>query len=118
MFRMGLRVVIVDDHARFRAHAAELLELEHFAVVGEAGTGADGIELSRRLAPDLVLLDVGLPDASGFDLVSAMHETGAAVILTSSRSMSDYGSRVRTCGAEGFVGKEELTGEALRGLLG
>ncbi len=69
---MCLRVVIVDDHARFRAQAAELLTLERFSVVGDAETGARGIALSRALMPDLVLLDVGLPDANGFDLVAAM----------------------------------------------
>lgn len=114
---MCLRVVIVDDHARFRAQAAELLELERFAVVGDADTGAGGVELSRRLSPDVVLLDVGLPDADGFDLVPAMHATGAAVVLTSSRSSRDYGHRVTDSGAEGFIGKADLTGDALRSLL-
>ncbi|GAA4143514.1 response regulator [Leifsonia shinshuensis] len=114
---MCLRVVIVDDHARFRAQAAELLTLERFSVVGDAETGAGGVELSRSLAPDLVLLDVGLPDVDGFDLVTAMHETGAAVVLTSSRSRSDYGTRVSDSGADGFISKAELTGEAIRSLL-
>ncbi|WP_158865506.1 response regulator [Leifsonia sp. AG29] len=114
---MCLRVVIVDDHVRFREQATLLLELERFSVVGGAGSGHDGVELSRRLSPDLVLLDVGLPDGSGFDLVPAMHETGAAVVLTSSRSVSDYGQRVAQSGAEGFIAKEELTGEAILSLL-
>lgn len=114
---MCLRVVIVDDHARFRAQAAELLTLERFRVVGDAGTGARGVELSRSLAPDLVLLDVGLPDANGFDLVAAMRESGAAVVLTSSRSQRDYGTRVSDSGADGFISKAELSGEAIRSLL-
>lgn len=118
MVGMSLRVVIVDDHARFRAQAAELLELERFAVVGDSDTGAGGIELSRRLSPDLVLLDIGLPDANGLDLVGAMHDTGAAVVLTSSRECGDYGRRVEDSGAEGFITKAELSGEALRSLLG
>jgi two-component system response regulator EvgA len=117
MTGMCLRVVIVDDHARFRAQAAELLELERFAVVGGADTGAGGVELTRRLTPDIVLLDVGLPDVDGFDLVSAMHATGAAVVLTSSRSSRDYGHRVADSGADGFIGKADLTGDALRSLL-
>jgi DNA-binding NarL/FixJ family response regulator len=114
---MCLRVVIVDDHARFRAQAAELLALERFSVVGNAETGARGVELSRALAPDLVLLDIGLPDANGFDLVTAMRATGAAVVLTSSRSSRDYGTRVSDSGADGFISKAELTGEAIRSLL-
>jgi len=115
--RMCFRVVIVDDHARFRAQAAELLRLERFSVVGTAETGAGGVELSRHLTPDLVLLDVALPDANGFDLVGAVHATGAAVVLTSSRSYHDYGTRVTDSGADGFISKAELTGEAIRSLL-
>lgn len=114
---MCLRVVIVDDHARFRAQVAELLRLESFSVVGDAETGAAGVELSRRLTPDVVLLDIGLPDANGFDLVAAMHETGAAVVLTSSRAIHDYGTRVTDSGAEGFISKEELSGDEIRRLL-
>ena len=115
---MRTTVVIVDDHQCFREQAAQLLELDRFAVVGDAGTGARGVEVSRRLTPDLVLLDVGLPDASGFDLVGAMHETGAAVVLTSTRAVDDYGRRVAESGAEGFIAKEDLTGTAIRSLLG
>ncbi|WP_431218658.1 response regulator [Leifsonia xyli] len=115
---MSLRVVIVDDHERFRAQAAELLRLERFTVVGDTDTAAAGVELSRRLTPDVILLDIGLPDASGFDIVPAMRATGAAVVLTSSRSATDYGRRVADSGAEGFINKEELTGEAIRSLLG
>ncbi|MBW8873061.1 MAG: response regulator, partial [Leifsonia sp.] len=88
---MSLRVVIVDDHERFRAQAAELLRLERFTVVGDTDTAAGGVELSRRLSPDVVLLDIGLPDASGFDIVTAVRATGAVVVLTSSRSANDYG---------------------------
>jgi DNA-binding NarL/FixJ family response regulator len=117
MVDMSLRVVIVDDHERFRAQAAELLRLERFTVVGDCDTGAVGVELSRRLSPDVVLLDIGLPDASGFDLVTMMHAAGAAVVLTSSRSAADYGRRVADSGAEGFISKEELSGEAIRSLL-
>lgn len=114
---LSLRVVIVDDHERFREQAAELLRLHCFTVVGDCDTGARGIELSRRLTPDVVLLDIGLPDASGFDIVPEMRATGAAVVLTSSRSAQDYGRRVADSGAEGFINKDELTGEAIRTLL-
>ena len=114
---MSLRVVIVDDHERFRAQAAELLRLERFTVVGDSDTAAGGVELSRRLTPDVVLLDIGLPDASGFDIVPVMRAFGVAVVLTSSRSATDYGRRVADSGAKGFITKEELTGEAIRSLL-
>jgi DNA-binding NarL/FixJ family response regulator len=115
---MNVRVVIVDDHERFRQQARELLQLDDFTVVGESGTGRDGVELTEQLSPDLVLLDVGLPDIIGFDLVTAMHDSGARVVLTSSRSQQDYGTRVDDSGAEGFIGKDELTADAIRNLLG
>jgi two-component system response regulator EvgA len=115
---MNLRVVIVDDHARFREQARELLQLERFTVVGAADTGVAGLELARRLSPDFVLLDIGLPDTIGFDLVPALHASGAAVVLTSSRALRDYGTRVQDSGAEGFINKGELTGDAIRSVLG
>lgn len=115
---MSLRVVIVDDHARFREQARELLQLEQFAVVGEADSGWSGVELAEQLMPDFVLLDIVLPDAVGFDLVSAIHASGAAVVLTSSRARSDYGTRVDDSGAEGFISKGELTADGIRSLLG
>lgn len=115
---MNLRVVIVDDHARFREQARELLQLERFTVVGAAGTATTGLELTRELSPDFVLLDIGLPDTIGFDIVSALHASGAAVVLTSSRARRDYGTRVEDSGAEGFISKGELTGDAIRSVLG
>jgi len=115
---MNLRVVIVDDHARFREQARELLQLERFTVVGAADTGVAGLELARLLSPDFVLLDIGLPDTIGFDLVPALHASGAAVVLTSSRALRDYGTRVQDSGAEGFINKGELTGDAIRSVLG
>ncbi len=115
---MNLRVVIVDDHARFREQASRLLQLEKFTVVGAAATGSGGLELARQLNPDFVLLDIGLPDTIGFDLVPELHASGAAVVLTSSRASRDYGTRVEDSGAEGFISKGELTGDAIRSVLG
>ena len=58
---MPRTVLIVDDHAGFRAYARRALELDGWEVVGEAADGASGVEAAGRLAPELVLLDVGLP---------------------------------------------------------
>ena len=59
-------MLIVDDHAGFRAHARRLLECEGYSVVGEAADTASGLEAARELAPDFVLVDIYLPDADGF----------------------------------------------------
>jgi DNA-binding NarL/FixJ family response regulator len=116
--RVPVTVLIVDDHAGFRAAARELLELDGFVVVGEAGDGAAALECARELEPDVVLLDVGLPGASGFEVAGRLAGASAAVVLISSREQRDLGRRVRRCGARGFIAKERLSGEALHALLG
>jgi CheY-like chemotaxis protein len=112
-------VLIVDDHATFRASARLLLESEGFDVVGEAEDGGSAIEKTTALAPDLILLDVQLPDIDGFEVATRVTQTEAApaVILISSRDGSDFGPLVRASGARGFVAKADLSGEALRALL-
>lgn len=109
-------VLIVDDHGAFRASAHTLLELDGFDVVGEAEDGASGVNLVQTLKPDVVLLDIALPDMSGFD-VAAQLTPATKVVLTSSRQSSDFGGRLRRSGALGFIPKDRLSGEALRRLL-
>ncbi len=112
-------VLIVDDHPSFRSTARLLLEMEGFDVVGEAPDGMSAIARCGELHPDLVLLDVNLPDIDGFDVASRI--TGAtdapAVVLVSSRDPSDFGPLVGRSGARGFIPKGELSGEALTALL-
>ncbi|MDQ4038907.1 MAG: response regulator transcription factor [Actinomycetota bacterium] len=117
---MAVRVLVVDDHAPFRALARELLELDRFVVVGEAGNAADALDLARQLSPDLVLLDIGLPDADGFDVASRLAASDAApmVVLISSRDSSAYRRRLASSPVRGFLPKDELSAAALAGLLG
>ncbi len=116
---MPTTVLIVDDHATFRASARLLLESEGFEVVGEATDGGSGVEQTAALHPDLVLLDVQLPDLDGFEVASRVTDgDGApAVILTSSRDGGDFGPLIKASGARGFVPKAELSGDRLRALL-
>lgn len=111
-------VLIVDDHQGFRASARTLLELDGFAVVGEAADGASALNLARELKPELVLLDVALPDTSGFEVAEQLAGGPSKVILVSSREARDLGERVRRSRALGFVSKDRLSGEALHALLG
>ena len=112
-------VLIVDDHPSFRASARALLEAEGFDVIGEASSGESAIEVAGELDPDLVLLDVQLPDVSGFQVATELTSNGAGptVVLVSSRDGSDYGSLVEESGARGFVPKGELSGARLAALL-
>jgi DNA-binding NarL/FixJ family response regulator len=112
-------VLIVDDHASFRSTARTLLEAEGFDVVGEAGAGAEAIESAKRLRPDLVLLDVQLPDMDGFEVASRLHANGHRpdVVLTSSRDATEYGNLIDESPARGFVPKGELCGWRLTELL-
>jgi DNA-binding NarL/FixJ family response regulator len=114
---MAVTVVIVDDHPSFRASARTLLELEGFEVVGEAADGASALEIAEELEPELVLLDIALPDTNGFEVAERLAGGSSKVILTSSREQRDLGGRVRSSGALGFVPKDRLTGQALTALL-
>lgn len=109
----------MDDHASYRRAARQLLESEGFDVVGESADGASAVDDARRLQPDVVLLDVQLPDRDGFavarDLAALPHE--CVVVLSSSREASDYGPRVDEVEARGFISKSELTGARLAALL-
>lgn len=111
------RVVIVDDHALFRRSARRLLELEGYEVVGEAGRAAEALGLVDALAPDVVMLDVVLPDGDGLDLVAPCVRRGAQVVLVSSRDRSDFGERLRVAPAAGFISKDRLSGELLAAVL-
>lgn len=117
---MATRVLIVDDHPSFRRTARLLLEAEGFDVVGEAENGAQALRMVGELAPELVLLDVQLPDFDGFEVAARLTESHGgriAVILTSSRDGSEFGSLIAKSSALGFVPKGELSGDAVRSLL-
>ncbi|MDQ3641130.1 MAG: response regulator [Actinomycetota bacterium] len=116
---MAITVVIVDDHAGFRRMARRMLEHAGFDVVGEAADGQSALSSVASLRPELVLLDIQLPDLNGFVVAQHLADSGAGavVILTSSRSASDYGARVARSSAIGFITKAELSGPAVAGLL-
>jgi DNA-binding NarL/FixJ family response regulator len=112
-------LLIVDDHPSFRANARELLEAEGFDVIGEAEDGASAIAAIRRLAPDVVLLDVQLPDMNGFEVATVVTSNGSgpAIVLVSSRDGTDFGPLVLESGARGFIPKDELSGPRLAALI-
>jgi CheY-like chemotaxis protein len=112
--------LIVDDHPSFRRFARRLLESAGYVVVGDAPDGASALEAVGTLRPDVVLLDVLLPDMTGFDVAKELAERGERplVVLTSSRSASELGRLVRTEHAKGFISKRDLTVAAVAALVG
>lgn len=117
--RVVMKVLIVDDHAGFRTQARSLLEAAGHDVVGEADDGRSALVAISKLRPDLVLLDVQLPDTTGFDVTRLLRQDpdAPAVILVSSREASDYGDRIIRSGARGFVSKSELSAAALANII-
>ena len=117
---MPKTVLIVDDHPSFRASARLLLEAGGYEVLGEADDGRSALEATGRLGPDIVLLDVRLPDMDGFDVARQLLEENGRrlqVVLTSSHDLSDLGGELGGNGARGFIPKAELTGDRITELL-
>lgn len=96
-----------------------MLEADGYAVTGEAASGAAAISQAARLQPDMVLLDIGLPDGSGLDLIARIRSAapGSVIVLISSRQASDYGERLAIAGADGFLDKVTLSSSTLRDVL-
>jgi len=117
--RAKRRVLVVDDHAGFRSCATELLTAEGFDVVGEAEDGASALARAAELMPELVLLDVQLPDLAGFEVAERLLAVNPelVIVLVSSRDRSAYGPLVEQSGARGFVTKSDLSVESIEGLL-
>jgi DNA-binding NarL/FixJ family response regulator len=113
-------VLIVDDHDGFRVFARALLESEGYEVVGEAGDGASALRAVDELDPDVVLLDVQLPDLDGFEVAERLATAAnpPAVVLVSTRDASSYRRRLAGTSARGFISKGELSGATLAAVLG
>ncbi len=118
--RVRTTVLIVDDHGGFRESVRALLEAEGFAVVGGAADGAAALAAVQRLRPEVVLLDIQLPDVDGFVVARqlAAAPDPPRVVLISSRDAAAYGRRLDGAPACGFLAKRELSGASLAALVG
>ena len=96
-----------------------LLARDGYEIVGEADDGTSAISAARTLRPEVILLDVQLPDMDAFEVARALRPDGmdGNIILISSRDRADYGRRVAESGARGFIGKADLSGSAIRSIL-
>jgi DNA-binding NarL/FixJ family response regulator len=111
------RVLIIDDHASFRAVARELLERRGFAVVGEADGATAGLEAAEAVPPDAVGGDVDLRDGNGIDVCRTLTEADPALAVLLVSADADQGRWASDCGAIAFVPKVRLVSADLGGLL-
>jgi DNA-binding NarL/FixJ family response regulator len=117
---MARTVLIVDDHPSFRASARRMLEADGYEVVGEAADAHAALATTQQLRPDVVLLDVRLPDGDGFEIARRLlGANGAApqIVLVSSHDSADFGQAIVASGARGFIPKAELSAEAISLLI-
>ncbi len=119
---MESTVLVVDEHPRFRSRARRILNASGFEVVGEAVDGRGAIAAVANLHPQLVLLEVELPDLDGIEVASrlAAEPDAPTVVLLSDRDEDEdgYGSRLHECGACGLIPKSQLSPDMLRAVLG
>jgi CheY-like chemotaxis protein len=118
---VALTVLVVDDHDGFRARTRRLLERDRYRVV-EAADGAQAIAQAAAERPDLVLLDVHLPDMTGFEVAAAMRSEGGAggrprILLISTHPAHDYAEQIAGSGADGFIDKADLSRSTIAAML-
>ena len=112
-------LLIVDDHTGFRRTARRLLDGPGYEVTGEAADAASALAAVEQLHPDVVLLDIQLPDQDGFEVaqrIAALPQP-PEVVLVSTRSRSSYADRLAACPVRGFIPKADLSGETLAALI-
>lgn len=113
------RIVIIDDHPLFREGLKAIIAREdRFEVIGEAGDGRSGLQLIKELEPDLVLVDLTLPDQSGVTITREVRNLlpNTKVMVISMHSKIDYITEAFRAGATGYLIKESAAGRLLEGL--
>ena len=118
---VALRCLVVDDNDAFLEAASVLLEREGVTVAGVASTIAEALRQIEALRPDVILVDIGLGDESGFDLARRLagHSPGGwpIVILISTHAEADFADLIAESPAAGFVPKRELSADAIRRIV-
>jgi len=112
-------ILIVDDHPLFREGLKAIIARDdQFQVIGEAGNGREGLKMSGELKPDLVLVDLSLPDQSGIELAREIRKLlpKIRVMIVTMHSKVDYIAKAFQAGATGYVVKESTSDRLIQGL--
>lgn len=111
-------ILIVDDHPVIRVAVKAVLENQGHAVIGETDNGVDCIQLAKELAPELIILDIGIPMLDGLEVISRVKSfsTSIKIIVFTSQQGSLFSSRCLKAGASGFVTKGGEMEELVRGV--
>jgi len=113
------RILIIDDHPLFREGIKTIIQGDsRYEVIGEAGNASQGLKLARKLKPDLAVVDISLPDMSGFDLIRDIlkYSPDILILVLSMHSKVDYIVKAFQAGASGYLTKESAADMLINGI--